>query len=506
MKKISYFQLPVNADERRLNTLNRWWGFWRGFNSGHYPSPRPSPTGRGGVATDVQSGIDEFMKRRDANLPRPQAEGLRVSGSAAVKPVRYGYGRGAAVLEKYAVCLVVLICVHLCPSVVSAAGMTLENALQLSAEHHPRLRSSQARWQASEQRAIQAGLLPNPRLIFGAEAIPLEGNTALKPDYLVGVGQEIPLGNSRKISKEIAAAQRERESVRLSAIENEIRMKIHGAFATALHAQASEELIQERIRIRESRAAIAAARVVAGDDIPESEEIAHADLDHEQLDYEEAVALRNKAFAGLVLAIGKEELNIEKVTGDLEMELGIEELQVAATRLGQLPAVREVEWGAQIMELRTELARAERIPKLNLALLYRRRATIGQNALDVEAAVTIPLFNRRATTRALEFEAKASRTDSLFLRQQMKSSFASLLEDLNQALRRANHTSEEILPHREKVMARQKLLFESGETSRVTFDVARLELTTEQQHYLDTLREVHRLWSELLRFQPDPVN
>ena len=98
-------------------------------------------------------------------------------------------------------------------------------------------------------------------------------------------------------------------------------------------------------------------------------------------------------------------------------------------------------------------------------------------------------------------DADAAREEAVLLGQQTRLSFEQLAADLEMALKRSDHIREEILPHHAQIVARHRLLFSAGETDRDSYDAARLEHALERRHYLDGLREVHRIWAALSAYQ-----
>lgn len=382
----------------------------------------------------------------------------------------------------------------------AAAPLTLAEAQRLAAESSPAISEALAKWNAAEHRAVQAGLRPNPKLIVGTEGTPLSGSVA-KGDYVLGFSQNIRLGRTAELTRQIAEAEREKVALQFMAARTKVRQRVHGAFGTALYAQTSEQLFAERIRILETNAALTKLLVAAGESVPESEELAHAALDHERLDHGGAQALSRMALAGLAAAIGKPDLAIGAVAGELAPDLGLNDLGKAAVELDRLPELLVSASEAGIHQLRAELARASRIPLLNLGLLYRRQQGSRANAVDIKANITIPLFdNKKAQAKASEADAAAARARTRALRQEAARQLTHLLANLQIAVQRAVHIRDEILPHQDRIVQRRRILFESGESSRLDYGKARLVITTERRHYLDTLREAHRLWAEFQRF------
>lgn len=386
------------------------------------------------------------------------------------------------------------------PAISHTASLTLAEAERLAAKHHPAITEALAKWNAAEHRAVQAGLRPNPNLVVGTEGTPLSSK-AYNGDYLIGVSQRIRLNGTGRLKKEIAASERQQAVLKFAAAERKVRQQVRGAFATALFAQASEQLFTDRIDILTTNAGLVKALVSAGESVPELAEVAHAELDHEELDLGEARALKERAFIALATAVGQTNLVVNHVAGELSAELGLEDLRKAGSQLDQLPGLLAAGSEVEAMELRAKLARASRIPSLNLGLMYRRSQASRRNAVDIEAAVSLPLFDdKKAATKAFEEDANAARARTESLRQAAAATLAKLHSEMKSAVIRATHIRDEILPHQQKILERRQALFEAGETSRLDYESARLKFTEEERHYLSNLHEAHRLWAELTPF------
>ncbi len=392
-----------------------------------------------------------------------------------------------------------LLTIGLCVPAHSAA-LTLVQAERLAAKHHPLIAEAVAKWNAAEHRAVQAGLRPNPNLVARTEGIPLNGNPQ-NGDFLVGVTQRIRLNQTGRLSKKVAEAQRDQAALSFTTAERKVREDVRGAFATALYAQVSEHLFLERIDILRTNASLVKALVAAGDLVAEASEVAHADLDHEELDLAEARALKFRSFAALAAAIGRTNLVIRRVTGELSTNLALDDLLRASGVLDELPALLAAGSSVKARELQARLARASRVPALNLGLMYRRQQRSRRNTIDIEAAISLPLFDsKESAAKAFEDDAKAARAKAAQLRQTAAAALTKLQSELKSALNRATHIRDEILPHQQKILDRRRALFEAGETSRLDYEAAKLKFTEERRHYLEFLHEAHRLWAQLTPF------
>jgi cobalt-zinc-cadmium efflux system outer membrane protein len=380
-------------------------------------------------------------------------------------------------------------------------ALNLESVLRIAEGRSPSLQAAKAKQTAAEQRARAAGLPPNPRIVVGTEGF----RGGRNGEVLTGLSQSIPVGSERKLDREAARAERKRTAFLADAERLQLHQRVRGAFATALFAQASELLFAERIEILRSRLRLARARAEAGDSTMEAGELAHAALDHEQLAHEEALAQRALALQALATAMGQPDREIDSVQGDLAADLALESIRTIVANLNVLPAARAADQAAITAELRARQKIASRIPALNLNLLHRRDRSARKSGADVNLSFSVPLFdNKRAAARAFEADAEAARQTARTLRQQARLTYRRILADLETTLKRQKHIRDEILPHHERIVARQRALYEAGETRRDEWETARLDLSKERRHYYEALGETHRLWAQLAALAQNP--
>ena len=382
----------------------------------------------------------------------------------------------------------------------STNSLTLETAVNLAMKNRPEIVEALANWNAAEQRAIQAGVRPNPRLIVGGESLPVSSATG-SGDYLIGLSQKIRSGKKVRLTKAVAVAERERAALLYRAAERAVGAKAASAFATGLYAQESERLYAAQIRLLETNAMLVKVSVDAGDQVKEAEEIAHALLDHERLDHSEAVAIRDLAYARLAVAVGVERRAVTNLNGTLARDLGVEDLETGLDSLMRLPEFLAVDSEADVLKLQAELERSSRIPSLDLDVLYRRQQGNRRDGFDFEAAISLPLFDKRkAAAEAFEQDAKAAQARARQLRVETLAQINRLRTELSVVVRRARHIRSEIIPHREQIERRRRLMHTAGEISRLDLVQAQLDLLEERRHHLVALREMHRLWNALRRW------
>lgn len=380
-------------------------------------------------------------------------------------------------------------------------GLTLEKAFQLAEGAHPGLAAARARAEAAQGRVVQAGLFPNPILVGRMESAPFEGGTTGEAEYVAGVSQRIPVGGR------LGAATRAREFERDRLLEEfeverlEIRGRVHAAFAAALYMEEVVKVQTQARTIAENGVAVAKSLLAAGDALPE--EVARVEIEElrARLEVERARSMREVAFLVLVTAIGEPRLKLESTEGALDAALEIPTLESVLSDLAKSPfaGASEADIAASLEQV--DLARAERIPDVNIDLFYRRLQATEMNAFDLGLGIAIPLFDRnqgrlseaRADLKAAKARARASRNE---LERRVREAYLKL----SRAMAHSRLLKDEILPRAETVLKGAETRYSGGDIGLVEALPIRRERTALQLAYLESLREVMEAWASLKPF------
>ena len=382
-----------------------------------------------------------------------------------------------------------------------AKEMTLEQALALAEKLHPELAVARARIEAAEGRAVQAGLYPNPELVARMEVAPIHGGTADQAEYVVGLSQRVPVGGRLGAAVRVEELERGRLLKELEAMRIGIRSRVHGAFAAALYMEEAARLQAAALRIAEGGVAVTRARHAAGDALPE--DVARVEMEElrVRLERDRALSLREATFVALAATLGDPGLRIGSVAGAIEGALEIPALESLLAALGQNPLVEAAEAGVAVERAREELARAQRIPDVNLDLFYRRQEASRTDAFDAGISVAIPLFDRnqgrireaRAETAAAEARVRATRND---LERQVRESHLRLAR----AMSHARLLKDEVLPRADTVLRGTETRYGGGDLGLAEVLAVRREHGAARLSYLESLREVMEAWAVLRAF------
>ncbi len=159
------------------------------------------------------------------------------------------------------------------------APLSLAETLKLAVAHSQQLVSQRAMVEASREMAVAGGELPDPKLKVGVENVPTDGPDAwsLTRDFMtmskIGVMQEFPRAEKRKLKAERAERDAERGSVVVESTTLTVQRDAATAWLTRRYAADTERVIAAQIAEAELAVTTVTAAYRAGK-APQSELIA----------------------------------------------------------------------------------------------------------------------------------------------------------------------------------------------------------------------------------------
>jgi cobalt-zinc-cadmium efflux system outer membrane protein len=376
--------------------------------------------------------------------------------------------------------------------------LSLDQALEMAESLQPELAEAKAMVEAAEGRARQAGTLPNPEAILGAQQIPFSGDAPNDKEYVAGVGQTVPL--SRRLSKAREAELLDRE-VRARGLEvkrRNIRKRVHNAFATALYQERAYQA-QTEIQVNNGKALTATqARFEAGDALREDVARVEMELARAKVELQRAESLREQALIALASTIGEPSLSVNSLAGTLDATFEIPALETLAANLSAQPEAAQAEADIHARIARVGVAEAERIPDVKVELLYHRLEASHQNTLDVGLSIPMPLFNRnQGRLREARAEAAAAEARSRMTQNELATRLRESYLELTTALATSRTWKSEILSRAETVLKGAEARYAAGDISLADILPMRRDWAAVQLSYLESLRDIMLAWGEL---------
>ncbi|HSE12523.1 MAG TPA: TolC family protein [Rudaea sp.] len=293
------------------------------------------------------------------------------------------------------------ICLALIGAPLAAAGaepqpLPLLEAVRLADADSPAIAARRAATDSAEDAIGPAGALPDPQLIAGLENVPANGPDAftLNSDFMtmrkIGVMQEVPRGEKRRLRTERARAGAAREQALLASERLSVSESVARAWIARATAERKLKLLRELepralAEVAAAEAALSAGRGTAADGI--AAKAAQAMLADRISQAEREVEDARSDFARWLPEAG------ERPLGDAPdwTELGTDpdSLVANAAHHRELLAYDAAE---QLANTEVELARAEKRPDWSVEFDYAQRGPRYSNMISLEFHVGLPLF------------------------------------------------------------------------------------------------------------------
>ncbi|OLB29137.1 MAG: hypothetical protein AUH13_17025 [Acidobacteria bacterium 13_2_20CM_58_27] len=331
--------------------------------------------------------------------------------------------------------------------------MTLTSLQRLAAQSNPTLRQAEAEIRAAKARQQQAGLYPNPTVGYTGDEI--RGGSVGGGKQGFFVSQPIvtagKLGKNRQIfGQEIRLAEVEAEEQKMR-IESAVRI----AFYRVLAAQELLEAQRDLARIAQDNAETEHRLSNTGQ--ADRPEVLQAEVEARRRQM--AVHVRENTlrqeWRGLTAVIGKPDLALQVVDGNLEADLPrVNEEEVVEAIAKESPAVRIAAISTTRAQAVLERSKAEPVPDLQLRAgaeyfgeqLEGINRSIGWEGI-AEVGVTLPLWNRnQGNIAAARQDLDRAQREEMRVELTLRERAAAVLDQYATARIMADEYREGILP------------------------------------------------------------
>jgi outer membrane protein TolC len=274
--------------------------------------------------------------------------------------------------------------------------LTLDEAVEQALQQAPQVNAQTSGVDAAQALAVSAGRLPDPKLVFGLDNLPVTGPDAYSTtdDFMtmrkVGVMQEFPRAAKRRLQHDRAEAEADLAGAELA----QTRLEVARQAAQAWIRRSTADTALEELRALEPEVDLGAAA-------------ARAAVASGRASSVEALAAE-AAVARLANRIIRMQGEARQAQSDLARWIGDEAARplAAMPRLDQLPtppaallatthrhgAILPFESRMAAARTKVELARAERRPDWSAELAYAERGPEFSDMVSLELRVGLPLF------------------------------------------------------------------------------------------------------------------
>src|SRR3984885_9041422 len=247
-------------------------------------------------------------------------------------------------------------------------GLTLEQLQEMALGNNPTLAQAKAGVRAAAGRSRQAGLWPNPTIGYRGDEI--RGGSYGGGEQGVFVQQNVILGGKLGLDRKIfdtegkqAAAEADEQRLR---VENGVRI----AFYQSLAMQA---MVETRGRLRDiAKDAAETTRQLFNVGQADQPDVLEADVeaDQDELAVVTEEQEQQRAWSVLAAVVGKPDLALAHLQGDLEKLPKVNAEEILQTILRDSPAVKIAELGVARADAEVQRAQHESIPDLFLRAGY----------------------------------------------------------------------------------------------------------------------------------------
>ncbi|SDT88042.1 TolC family protein [Halopseudomonas salegens] len=367
------------------------------------------------------------------------------------------------------------------------SALTLEQALSLAEQQAPSLQSWRLQQQAARSEVQAAGQLPDPRLSFGLQNVPIEGDNPGRLDadnmsmQSLGLTQEVPNRDRRSAQRDLAEAaelsagadyQVERLEVRLGIAE--VWLRLHGleqqlALFDAFYQQ--NDLLATAIAARLSggQGTLAEQPVAAI-------ERAQLEYRHDQLrSQREGLQAASRRWLG--------EQAISQTQGNWPQWPLDESGWRQRLEQQQLPQLARYQPLQQESAAALRLAQADLRPDWSWGLAYQRRGMGLDDMVSVQLSIDLPVFpGRRQQPRiaARELQLAAVQQEQESWQRRLAAELAAELSEYHRLTAAVARSAEQMLPLAEQRADLAMADYRSGRGSLDALAVARSARTEAQ--------------------------
>lgn len=285
---------------------------------------------------------------------------------------------------------------------------TLEAALRAGGGGAPSIDAATAAIDSAEQARAVAALRPNPQLQAQVENIIGSGayQGLRSAETTLGIAIPIELGGKRGARGAVAGAQLSRTRIAAAVIAADLRLQVTQLYVGALAADRRVATAREQARIATEALRVATIRVEAGRASPLERQRAEVARLNAEAGIERAERLAAAARTNLARRTGQPVMGRldDALLDSLPPDVQGPAAPVAPDGTLALAAARA---DIAVADAGIRLARAARIPDLNIGPAIRRLEATNDTAAVLALSLPIPLFDRG---RAAIAQASAERT------------------------------------------------------------------------------------------------
>ncbi len=279
-------------------------------------------------------------------------------------------------------------------------ALSLSQFEQFALATNPTLQQAEAIVRQSAGLARQVGLYPNPSVGYQGEQI--RGGAYGGGEQGGFVQQSIVLGGKLSLRRNIYEQQRKIDQIGVTEQRYRVLSDVGQSFYAALAVQEIVNVRRQLLRLATD--VVETAHQLANVGQADAPDVLQSEVEGEQakIDYLTAQRTYIQEFRSLAALVGKADLPIAPLSGELEKLPTIDEAQIVDQILHASPEVKRAQQDVLHAEAELKSARREPVPDLLLrAGVQQNSERLAENSplmvgpqAFASAGITLPLFNR----------------------------------------------------------------------------------------------------------------
>ncbi|MDN0101477.1 MULTISPECIES: TolC family protein [Yersinia] len=395
------------------------------------------------------------------------------------------------------------------PAVSHAADITLEQALTSAERYSAELSANQHQVNALENMASSATQLPDPKLKFGIENLPVGGNNARRftregmTMQRVGIMQDYISSDKRQRKADTLSA----EARKTAAGSETIRTRLQKEAAQAwLDLALTEQAVSDaKVLVQESEKQVALQRagVASGGALPSS--VLDARLALSSMQDRLTTALRDVALAQTQLT-QLTGIEVNHISGPLPHFTRLPaEITLLREAINQHPEVLLASREADVAKARSAQSAIAATPDIGIEVYYAKRADEYEDMAGVMVTVDLPLF--RSQRQDKDYAADLSRSmeanDQLtLLTRDHRAQLDTLLAQYQASQQLWHRQTAEVLPLQKQRVNLVMAQYQANKSDLGSVLEARRALLDSQLNASNAARELARTWAAIRYLTP----
>jgi outer membrane protein, heavy metal efflux system len=393
------------------------------------------------------------------------------------------------------------------PAVTEPDELSLSQALALTLERNPELKSFSQTVRASEAKTIQAGLIPNPELSVQVEDMfgPYGGKSYSQAT--LQLSQIIELGSKRSARLDVARAAQDQSSNEYEVKRVEILTSLTDKFVRTIAdehllqlAKKGEELARQGLQNIQRRSQAGGASEL--EEVKARVLLARSQIETEHSEHELLSSKRE-----LAAFWGADSPKFSKISTNLFQSVLLPPFKEILSRVEHSLEIRKWATEKRLREAEKKLAEAKSVPNVALSAGPRHIETTNDQSFVVQFSVPLNIFDRnqggRQEAAILNDKVSIDETASLL---RLKTMLFGLYQEANHARTQLRAMKKEIVPQANRSLTIAQSGYNQGRFSYLDLLDAQQTLLEVSRENIEAAYALHSFTNSMERLLGAPLN